>query len=216
MGLRVSNTETKKVFIASKFRLSNSDAEFCLYKQARKEFKQKFKHNKQSYQQGRREEFFQARKNPRKFWRIVKDTNQSAENSKIKASEWYDYFSSLLFCNDAIDISTIDDTEFEAYASANILNEEISLSEVLSSIRELKLGKSSGPDGIGAEFYINTSYEIAPFLKDLYNNIFHSGIFPPAWGRSVICPIHKCGSVSDHSNFRGIALMNTMYKIFFQ
>ena len=51
------------------------------------------------------------------------------------------------------DNSSIDGTEFEADASAKILNEEISLSEVLSSIRELKLGKSSGPGGIGAEFY---------------------------------------------------------------
>ena len=69
-------------------------------------------------------------------------------------------------------------------------------------LESLKLGKSSGPDGIGAEFYINTPSGIAPFLKDLYNNILNSGIFPPAWGRSIICPIYKSGSVSDPSNFR--------------
>ena len=88
------------------------------------------------------------------------------------------------------------------------------MSEVLSNIKQLKLGKSSGPDCIGAEFYINTSLEISPVLKDLFNNILNSGNFPQAWGRSIICPIHENGSMSDPSNFRGISLMYTMYKIF--
>ena len=93
--------------------------------------------------------------------RIVKGTNQSADSSKIKRSDWHEYFRALLYCENAADIGSIDDTEFEAAASANILNEEISLSEVLSSIKQLKPGKSSGPDCIGAEFYINTSSEIS-------------------------------------------------------
>ena len=204
----------RKYSLLRKFRLSNLNADFRLYKQARKEFKQKFKQNKQLYQKDRRQELLQAWKDPRKFWRIVKGSNQSAESSKIKRFEWQEYFRSLLYCENAADIDSVDDTEFEAAASANILNEEISLSKVLSSIKQLKLGKSSGPDCIGAEFYLNTSSEISPVLKNLFNNILNSGNFPPAWGRSIICPIHKSGSVSDPSNFRGIALMNTMYKLF--
>ena len=89
---------------------------------------------------------------------------------------------SLLYYDNAADIGSIDDTEFEAAASASILNEEISLSEVLSSIKQLKLGYSSGPDCIGAEFYINTSLEISPVLKDLFNIILNSGNIPPGMG----------------------------------
>lgn len=153
----------RKYALLRKFRLSNLNADFRLYKQARKEFKQKFKQNKQLYENDRRHELLRAVKDPRKFWRIVKGTNQSAETSKIKSSEWQDYFSSLLYCDNAADIGSVDDMNFEAATSANILNEEISLSEVLSSIKQLKLGKSSGPDCIGAEFYINTSCIERPF-----------------------------------------------------
>ena len=53
-----------------------------------------------------------------------------------------------------------------------------------------------------------------PILKTLFNNTLNSGNFPPAWGRCIICPIHKSGSLSDPGNFLGIALMNTMYKLF--
>ena len=142
----------RKYSLLRKFRLSNLNADFRLYKQTRKEFKQKFKQNKQLYQKSRREELVRAWKDPHKFWRIVKGTHQSADSSKIKRSEWHEYFRALLYCENAADIGSIDDTEFEAAASANTLNEEISLSEVLSSIKQLKPGKSSGPDCIGANF----------------------------------------------------------------
>ena len=95
-----------------------------------------------------------------------------------------------------------------------MLNEGISLSEVLSSIKQLKCGKSPGPDSVGAEFYINTANEISPILKDHFNRILEAGIFPAAWGRSILCLIHKSGLMSDPSNFRGISLINTMYKLF--
>ena len=65
---------------------------------------------------------------------------------------------SLFNCENATDIGSVDDKEFEAAASANILNEAISLFEVLSSIKQLKLGKSSGPDSIRAEFLIQATF----------------------------------------------------------
>jgi len=34
------------------------------------------------------------------------------------------------------------------------------------------------------------------------------------WRDSIIVPVHKSGSKDDTSNFRGISLINVMYKIF--
>lgn len=56
--------------------------------------------------------------------------------------------------------------------------------------------------------------QISPILKNLFNNILDTGIVPSSWGKTILCPIHKSGSIQDPSNFRGIALINTMYKIF--
>ena len=145
---------------------------------------------------------------------MVKVSNHAKETSKISDLQWNDYFNSLLCRDDATSIDAIDDTEFEADISADIQNEEISLSEVLSSIKQLKLSKSQGPDCICSEFYVNTASEISPILKDFFNNVLDSDVFPPALGRGILCPIHKSGSISDPSNFRGIALKNTMYKLF--
>ena len=169
---------------------------------------------KHQYQKGRRQELYEARTDPRKFWQLVKTTNQAKDTSRISDTQWRNYFSSLLYCEVAPSINTINETEFEADRTADMLNEEISLSEVLSSIRQLKCGKSPGPDCIGAEFYLNTATEISPILKDLFNRILDSGIFPSSWGRSILCPIHKSGPISDPGNFRGISLINTMYKLF--
>ena len=88
------------------------------------------------------------------------------------------------------------------------------MDEIFISIKTLKAGKSAGPDSLSAEFFKSTCVEISPILKDIFNSILDSGICPKAFGESVLCPIHKSGPTNDPNNFRGIALVNTMYKIF--
>lgn len=95
-----------------KFRLSNIGADFHLYKQAQKEFKQNSKHKKQLYQKDRRQETNQAWEVPRRFWQIIKD-RISPKDLQIKDSEWHEYFSYLLYCDNAPDMSSIDGSEFE-------------------------------------------------------------------------------------------------------
>ena len=69
-------------------------------------------------------------------------------------------------------------------------------------------------DMISAEFYKRTATDIAPILKDVFNSIVDSGVCPKSFGETILCPLHKSGPNSDPNNFRGISLVNTMYKIF--
>ena len=40
-------------------------------------------------------------------------------------------------------------------------------------------------------------------LNYLFNEIYESGIIPPAWCENIICPIHKSGSILGPENFKG-------------
>ena len=51
-------------------------------------------------------------------------------------------------------------------------------------------------------------------ILPLCNKILTSGNFRITWGQSIICPVYKSGSFSVPSNYRGISIANTMYKIF--
>ena len=75
-------------------------------------------------------------------------------------------------------------------------------------------GKSCGPDGISSEFYKSSINDIAPILLQLINKILDTGNFPISWGHSVITPVYKSGPTYLPSNYRGISIANTLYKIF--
>ena len=95
------------------------------------------------------------------------------------------------------------------------LNSDISITEVESSVKQLRDGKSPGLDGISNELIKNASVVIVPLLCQLFNKILQSGNFPISWGSALIVPLYKKkGSVNDPSNYRGIALLSCVSKVF--
>ena len=72
-GRECQELKQRKYSMLRKFRLSDLNADFQAYKQARKEFKLKYKNKKRQYQSDRRQELLQAGRDPRKFWRIIKE-----------------------------------------------------------------------------------------------------------------------------------------------
>ena len=87
------------------------------------------------------------------------------------------------------------------------------MQELEICVKNLKLGKSTGPSGILSEMIKSTFTDISPILSTLYIRIFETSQFPSSWGQSILCPFFKSGSLNDPNNYRGISLIDTLNKI---
>ena len=155
-----------------------------------------------------------SRTDNNKFWKNVKKFRYKPKQpNEIDSSTWVSHFKTLLYSEQAEHFSEHlhdfnDDGPYNEY-----FNAPFTMTELLLSIKNLKLGKSSGPDGIIAEMIKCTSEKISTILLILFNKIFELSWFPENWAESILCPIFKSGSLLDPNNFRGISLIDVFNKI---
>lgn len=86
--------------------------------------------------------------------------------------------------------------------------------EVEFAIRKLKDGKSPGPDRINAEMLKSGIDVLARPLTDLFNEWIIAEQIPDEFANSTISLIFKKGDILDITNYRPIALLNLIYKVF--
>ena len=94
------------------------------------------------------------------------------------------------------------------------LNITITETEICKAIKQLKNGKSGGPDMLLNEFFIHGVNELLHYLYNLFNKILDFGHFPEVWSEGYVVPIHKKGKLDDVNNFRGTTLLSTLGKLF--
>ena len=213
--------KTLKYSLLRRFRITNDHNDLIRYTKARNSFKNICSIKKATFLRKKRELLIKNSSNPTDFWRTIrpqKDTeNISSAITENNVEKWFNYFKSLLYKADQIDIKehhwNVDQIESEYDL---ILNAPITHGQVTKSILKLKNGKKAcGKDGISAEFYKSSCQFVSPFLVRIFNQILDSGIFPESWSESVIVPVFKSGSHDNPANYRGISLINVMYNIFF-
>jgi len=90
---------------------------------------------------------------------------------------------------------------------------ESSAAEVELAIDKLKSHKSPGIDQIPAELIKAGGRIICLEIHKLISSIWKKEKLPEEWKESIIIPIHKKGDKTDCSNYRGISLLPTTYKI---
>lgn len=161
------------------------------------------------------------------FWREIHSLRASKQcMNNITSDTWKDYFSTLLNQQ-----SCLDETfkarvqEHLSWHDANCqecingkvdteLNCDITLSDVDNVISDLACNKAPGLDSISNECIKSSRILIAPLLCQLFNKILETGIYPDAWCDALIVPIYKNGNHDDPENYRGIALLSCISKIF--
>ena len=73
---------------------------------------------------------------------------------------------------------------------------------------------SYGPDGIPNSLLKYCYNTLAKPLTILFNASLRLGYFPNLWKSSYLIPLHKSGSKTNASNYRGIAKLNAIPKLF--
>lgn len=144
------------------------------------------------------------------FWKIINKFRYKPQSpDHIGLKEWFDYFQTTFPPNREIPhpIMNFSNPQLDA---------EITRREISWSLKKCKENKSPGPDEIPYEFFKYLPEEGINHLTILFNIITNSEKIPVSWSQSLLRMLHKKGVKSDPANYRPIALMNCIGKIFMQ
>ncbi|CAG7726893.1 unnamed protein product [Allacma fusca] len=148
-------------------------------------------------------------KNPSQFWRTIRSfrTNSNCGNA-VKLSDWENFYQSALphrTPNSSQQIFTNIVSELDALFAIN---------ELKDSLSSLSIGKSPGPDYIPNVLLKNLPDNMLSALLEIFNKALLSGNSPVVWSAIEMVMIFKKGERELPINYRGIALINTITKLF--
>jgi hypothetical protein len=99
--------------------------------------------------------------------------------------------------------------------TAEPLAPESSASKVDLGIEKLKSHKSPGIDQIPAKLIKAGGRMICCEIHVLIISVLNQEELPEEWKQSIIVPTYKKGDKTDCSNYRGVSLLPTTYKILY-
>lgn len=162
----------------------------------------------------------------KKMWEIIKpkknDKGKKKLNLKIDgslqtnpekiATHLNHYF------NDITDNLNLSSPKFNRVYSSPVTNsffvQPINVEETLQHINSLKNKNSSGWDEISNNLLKKSADIIATPLTHLINLSFENGVFPEQLKKTIIKPVFKRDDSTDANNYRPIALLSSISKIF--
>ncbi|GBG63799.1 hypothetical protein CBR_g39580 [Chara braunii] len=119
---------------------------------------------------------------------------------------------SLQSMKDEVDLWQYTDKSLEVSQRLS-LDRPLTLQELGEAVRSMAKGKSSGDDGLPAEFYEATWEQTGPLLLRLYNRVLEGHPLTEDMCRGVITLLYKKGDKTNIRNWRPISLLNVSYKI---
>ena len=91
----------------------------------------------------------------------------------------------------------------------------ISEKEVGEALKKLKNGTAAGEDGILTEILKGGGEVMVRSLTKMFNKVWEEENSPEGWGKGIIVALYKDdGDMADPGNYRGIALLSIVGKLF--
>lgn len=147
-------------------------------------------------------------KNTKDFWTTVKTLHpKKTQDNNISIENWKKHLKNLY------PIRHIDNKIFFDVLHP-WLDDEITLAELQNVIHLAKNNKTPGADCIPNEFYKNLTPQWEHYLLNMLNEVFRQEKIPKAWTMTQVCFLHKKGSRDEVLNYRSIALLNHISKLF--
>lgn len=146
--------------------------------------------------------------NSAQFWNTVKSLYPKKDHTcPIKLSEWTRYLKSITKPSLVQTSSFLD-------VGHPILDIHVTSNEIQSSLSKCRPNKSPGSDEISYEFYKNLPQNWLLYMQVMYNKILERETVPGSWADIILTMIHKKDDKLDPSNYRSIALVNCVAKLF--
>lgn len=197
------------------------------YQDLRKIASKKIRNVKREYEKQKIRNIEEHRRNPRLFFgkcrsikegfkaktNIVKDAHGCliTEESNI-VEEFRKHFKELLSTTN----EDVHPEEYQEHSTNYSVQPELpepEYEEITQIIKSLKNNKAPGEDNINAELIKTANPKLISKIWLLIKEIWVSGKVPNDWKTAIICPIYKKGDPMETSNYRGISLLDTCYKV---
>jgi len=92
--------------------------------------------------------------------------------------------------------------------------DEITDEELEQSLKSMKDRKAAGPDGLNSELFTYGGPVLSHCLLKLINKCWRERLIPEEWRQARVKSLIKKGKRDNCSNYRGISLLNSGYKIY--
>ncbi|XP_046630011.1 uncharacterized protein LOC124310242 [Neodiprion virginianus] len=206
------NTEcaaAKDAVKASLAQCKASQQRWSIYHDIKAEYYTLLRNRRSEFELQIRKKFRNVR-NAVEFWSVVNSARKTVlQPSQILLEQWESFYRGIYLQFPAPDYLYLGPSD-------PLLDEDITLEELIHSLTKSRLGKAPGADGIPNEFYkaLPNNWKLYPVV--LFNKILRTGSTPIEWSHIIMCMLHKKGDPLNPNNYRSIALVNSLEKIFTQ
>lgn len=177
-----------------------------LYNKYINKMKNNFKLNPKSFY-----EFVNSKRRTREFPPVLKYQHCEADDDNVISNMFAEFFATT-YSDSRYDISNT--YPYHLTSSQVISFPFFQQSEVVQGLKSLKSSFNCGPDGVPSSLLISCADSLSIPLTLMFNTSIKFGYFSKIWRDSFIIPLFKSGSKLEVKNYRGIAKLSTIPKLF--